>query len=138
LNIAIKKFYCSITNDVNFKEYKYNSFSFELQIKNFIFVSIVNYNNVEEGKMFGFKKIRLFFAVLLIGAWIVMYVSNVIAINKLFREIYVLENQLEKLEQENLILMKKINELEDASRIIPLVKKNLNMNEPSRLPVIMK
>jgi len=62
LNIAIKKFYCSITNDVNFKEYKYNSFSFELQIKNFIFVSIVNYNNVEEGQMFGVKKIRLFFA----------------------------------------------------------------------------
>lgn len=88
--------------------------------------------------MFGLKKIRLFFAVLLIGSWIVMYVSNVIAINKLFREKYVLENQLEKIEQENLILLKKINELEDASRIIPVAKKNLNMKEPSSLPVIVE
>lgn len=106
--------------------------------KNFIFAVIVNYNNVEERKMFGLKKIKLFFAVLLIGAWIVVYVSNVIAINKLFREKYVLENQLEKIEQENLILLKKVNELEDALRIVPLAKKGLNMKEPSEPPMIIK
>ncbi len=88
--------------------------------------------------MFELKKIKLFFAVLLIGVWIVLYVSNVIATNKLFREKYVLESQLEKLREENLILSKKINELEDAERIIPFAKKNLNMKEPENLPVIIK
>lgn len=88
--------------------------------------------------MFELRKIKLFFAVLLIGVWIVLYVSNVIAINKLFREKYVLESQLEKLREENLILSKKINELEDAARIIPFAKKNLNMKEPENLPVIIK
>lgn len=84
------------------------------------------------------SKLKILFLIIIFGCGIFFYVRNVISINALAYENYLLRKQIDNIIEENLILMKKINELESPNRIIPLVETKLGMKPPTKPPVIIE
>lgn len=84
------------------------------------------------------SKIKILLVIIIFGLGIFFYVRNVISINSLASEIFLLQKQREKIIEENLILQRKINKLEEATYIIPLVESKLQMKFPSQLPIIIE
>ncbi|MGQ9818345.1 MAG: hypothetical protein ACUVQ1_00230 [Candidatus Kapaibacteriales bacterium] len=83
-------------------------------------------------------KIKILMLIITFGVGIFLYVHNVISINSLTSEIFLLQKQRDKIIEENLILQREINKLEDPTRIIPLVETKLQMKAPNRLPIIIE
>lgn len=83
-------------------------------------------------------KIKILFLIIIFSFGIFFYVRNVISLNFLAYENYLLQRQRDRIFEENLMLIRKINELESASRIIPLVETKLQMKPPSSLPIIIE
>lgn len=84
------------------------------------------------------SKIKILLLIIIFGLGIFFYVRNVISINLLSSEIFLLQNQRDKIIEENLILQRKINKLEEATHIIPLLKSKLHLKLPSQLPIIIE
>lgn len=84
------------------------------------------------------SKIKILFLIIIFGLGIFLYVRNVITINSLASEIFFLQKQRDKIVEENLILRRKINQLEEPTRITLLVQSKLQMKSPSRLPIIIE
>lgn len=93
-----------------------------------------------KSKMFLESKsnIKILFLIIVFGMGIFLYVRNVISINSLAGEVFLLQKQRDKIVEENLILQRKINKLEEPTRIIPLGESKLQMKPPSRLPIIIE
>jgi len=78
--------------------------------------------------------LKIFLMIIIIGFLLIKYVDNVIEINRLVKENYKLKENLNEIKEQNLILMKKINEMELPERIIEYSKKYLKMKFPEKPP----
>jgi hypothetical protein len=78
--------------------------------------------------------LKIFLMIIIIGFLLITYVDNVIEINRLVKENYKLKENLNEIKEQNLILMKKLNEMELPERIIEHSKKYLKMKFPEKPP----
>ncbi len=79
------------------------------------------------------KKRRVLFWLFFFGIWLLLYVNNVVSINKIYKEKYVLEKELERIREENYLLLRKLKEIEAPERIIPYAREKLGLMEPDSL-----
>ncbi len=84
--------------------------------------------------MFDKKKnwVRILLVIILIGAVSIIYVNNVITINRVAKDKLKLEDNLIKIKEQNLILQKQINDLESPQNIIGKALKELGMIYPQK------
>lgn len=75
---------------------------------------------------------KLLVGMVFVGFASVLYVDNVIKINKLAKEILQLKDNLSKVKEKNILLTKRINELESPDRIIQLAIQKYGMKFPNK------
>ncbi|MGB9770809.1 MAG: hypothetical protein ACPLX7_02385 [Candidatus Kapaibacteriota bacterium] len=76
--------------------------------------------------------LKILLGLIFFGIISIMYVDNVIKINKLAKENLKLKENLVKFKEQNLILRKKINELESAKRVVGLAIQKYGMKFPEK------
>ena len=69
---------------------------------------------------------------------IVLYISNIIAVNQLMAEINVLQSQYNRITMEQEILKAQINKMASLERIQEKAQQELNLKNPSTSPVWIK
>lgn len=82
--------------------------------------------------------LTILFWILLLGTFIVFYVDNVIKINGLVKEIQKLKTNYAQIKEKNVILKKRINELEAPEYIIEKATTKFGMVYPRKVPKSVK
>jgi cell division protein FtsB len=78
------------------------------------------------------------FAFVITGAFItILYVSNVMRVNSLLKDVNSRKKQYEKIRNYNQILNAKINELQSAERITTIAHDRLGMDRGQEAPVVL-
>ena len=81
------------------------------------------------------RRIKSLMLVLIVGLLIIVYVSNVIQVKNLLKDVYKLRKQSEKIIDGNQMLKAKINMLESAERITTIAREKFLMVKPDNPPV---
>ncbi|MFP4369866.1 MAG: hypothetical protein ACLFR2_09820 [Candidatus Kapaibacterium sp.] len=94
-------------------------------------------------KEFLYDKIKqnrwaVFIIILMSAAATVFYIDNVFEVNRLMREIRVMEKKQKQLSYYNDILRTRVIRLESAERIIPVAEDRLGMKKNDKTPVIIQ
>lgn len=84
------------------------------------------------------KRWKVFFTIVILAFIIIIYVANVIYINGLMKENQELSEELEKLKNKNVILIKEINNLHSAERITNIAQSKLGMIRSEKPPKIIE
>lgn len=69
---------------------------------------------------------------------IILFVSNTLAINKLFEEVNVLKQEHRRLVQQNEVLQAKTVRLQSPERITEIAREKLGMTHPTTAPEILQ
>jgi hypothetical protein len=80
---------------------------------------------------------KIFGIVILTAFATIIYVSNVLAVDKLLEELQILKKQKELKVNINEVLKSKVNQLQSAERIIPLACDKLGMIKPVQAPEVL-
>jgi cell division protein FtsL len=81
------------------------------------------------------SRLKPFLLVILTSLLVILYVSNVMKVKSLLREVYDLKKHSEKMTDGNHIINAKINELESAERITVIAREKFGMIKPNYPPV---
>ncbi|MFA6571431.1 MAG: septum formation initiator family protein [Bacteroidota bacterium] len=80
---------------------------------------------------------KIFGIVIITAFATIIYVSNVLAVDKLLEELQSLKKQKELKVNINEVLKSKVNQLQSAERIIPLACDKLGMIKPVQAPEVL-
>ncbi|HPI21237.1 MAG TPA: cell division protein FtsL [Candidatus Kapabacteria bacterium] len=80
----------------------------------------------------------VFGLIALVSAFTILYVANVIYINKLLQNNQLLDKNYEALRNNNNILKTRLNQIQSPSRIINIAEKNLGMKKAEELPIYLR
>ena len=80
------------------------------------------------------KRLRIFTGIFIAAVLTILYISNLMYVNKTMQEVYVLNKEYEEVVNKNELLMTKIIELESPERIITFAKNKLGMIKSNEAP----
>jgi cell division protein FtsL len=80
----------------------------------------------------------IFFLIILLSIFAIIMVNNVRAVNTLMRQSRALELQLKDYENENKLLIKKLQDLQAPERINKIAIEKLEMVKPDKAPVTLE
>jgi len=80
----------------------------------------------------------VFGLIALVSAFTILYVANVIYINKLLQNNQLLDKNYEALRNNNNILKTRLNQMQSPKRIINISEKHLGMKKAEELPIYLR
>lgn len=80
----------------------------------------------------------IFLLLIVSAAATVLYVSNVVLVNRMLGDREIMHKQVDSLKAVNQSLLTEINKLESSERITRIAAERLGMTPPSRPPIIVK